>query len=73
MTPTYPFFKVLNWVKNLKTILQEEISPPSSPSIQIFVSEAQSEWRYYFSDCANFWPVDTILAIFLDNCISIKH
>ena len=29
---------------------------------KILASEVQSEWRYYFSNRAHFWPADTIIA-----------
>ena len=36
--------------------LRAETSPPCTSTIQILVSEVQSQLRYYFLVCARFWP-----------------
>ena len=62
-TLSYIFFTVFSLVKNYKKTLQTERSPHCPPAIQSLVSEVQLEWRYYFSNHACSWPVNTILDI----------
>ena len=73
-TVTQPFLTLYNLVKNIKIIKLFYGSRDHLLAHLLFNflrQKYQSEWRYYLSSRAHFWPAGTIIAVFETFCTRI--